>query len=122
MTPSYRRNRQGLQSRFWIWTIHRQSFLSRHIIMYLWAGVTAILFLSFIGRFSMEVALYSIFFGGMILLFVLCVLIERRKTWLLNVKDPVVRSKAYHAMLSYMITKGLLEADDSNSFQSGASG
>jgi len=122
MTPSDRRSIQGLHSRFWIWTIYRQSFLARHILLYLWAGAAAILFLSFIGRFSVEVALYSIFFGGMSIIFVLWVLIERRKTWLLRITDPEVRSEAYHAMIFFMTTKGLLDADDSHTFQSDASG
>jgi len=122
MTPSDRRTEQGLQSRFWIWTIHRQSFLAHHILLYLWAGVAAIIFLAFLGRFSMEVAIYSIFFGGMTILFVLWVLIERRKTWLLRIKDPKVRMEAYNAMISFMITKGLVEVEDSNTYHSGASG
>jgi len=108
MTLSERRPAGSLQSRFWIWTIHRQSFLARTILLYIWAAVSAIIFLSLIGRFSMEAALYGIFFGGMTILFVLWVLIERRRTWLLGITDPEVKHEAHEAMLSYMALKGLL--------------
>ena len=116
MSPSQRRAAGDLQTRFWLWTIHRQSFLARHFVLYIWAAVAATIFFAFIGRFSMESAMYGIFIGGTTILFILWVLIERRKTWLLRISDPEVKQKAYEAMLMYMKLKGLLEGENGYSW------
>ena len=86
----------------YLWSIRRQDSISLSVQTHMWSAVFAILLMSFLIPIKLEIALQIIFFGGLTACAILWVFIERRKTWLLNIKDPVLKETAHQAMIAYL--------------------
>ena len=89
----------------YLWSIRRQDSISFSIQMHMWSAVFAILLMSFLIPIKLEIALQIIFFGGLTICAILWIFIERRKTWLLNIQDPVLKETAHQAMIAYLESK-----------------
>jgi hypothetical protein len=89
----------------YLWSIRRQDSISLSVRTHMWSAVFAILLMSYLIPIKLEIALQIIFFGGLTTCAVLWVFIERRKNWLLNIQDPVLRDTAHQAMIAYLKNK-----------------
>lgn len=98
-------SRGGQWTRFFLWTIRNQSFLAHHIQVYVWCGVAVILILALADKIALPAALQAIFFGGLFICAMIWILIERRRSWLLHIEDPVLRQTAHRVMLTYLDEK-----------------
>ena len=90
----------GMLARFWLWTLYNQRFLNRQVVTYVWLAVIFIFGLTLTGLLTMENALEAILYGGLTIGVFLWTMIERRKSWLLSIKDHDLREAAHEAMLS----------------------
>ena len=89
----------------YLWSIKRQDQISIGVRTHVWSAVSAILLMSLLIPIKLEVALQIIFFGGLTACGLLWVFIERRRSWLLNIKDPVMKEIAHQAMVAYLKNK-----------------
>ena len=87
---------------FFLWTIRNQSFLAFHIQIYMWSAVAVILLLTLAEKIALEAALQAILFGGLFICGIIWVLIERRRSWLMHIADPVLKETAHVVMLAYL--------------------
>ena len=89
----------------YLWSIRRQDSISLNVRTHMWSAVFAILLMSFLIPIKLEIVLQIIFFGGLTTCAILWAFIERRKTWLLNIEDPVLKEIAHQAMIAYLENK-----------------
>lgn len=89
----------------YLWSIRRQDSISLNVRTHMWSAVFAILLMSFLIPIKLEIILQIIFFGGLTTCAILWAFIERRKTWLLNIEDPVLKEIAHQAMIAYLENK-----------------
>lgn len=89
----------------YLWSIRRQDRISYNVQTHMWSAVFAILLMSFLIPIQLEVALQIILFGGLTTCALLWLFIERRRSWLLNIQDPVLRDTAHQAMIAYLNNK-----------------
>ena len=89
----------------YLWSIRRQDRISYSVQTHMWSAVFAILLMSFLIPIKLEVALQIIFFAGLTICAILWVFIERRKSWLLRIQDPVLKETAHQAMIAYLKTR-----------------
>ena len=89
----------------YFWSIRHQDRISECVRIHMWSAVYAILLLSFLIPIRLEVILQIIFFGGLTICALLWIFIERRRSWLLNLKDPILKEKAHQLMIAYLKTK-----------------
>ncbi len=89
-------------ARLCIWTIRNHNFLVRRFRLYMWSAAATVLFLAVAGVIKLELALFSILFGALCIVIILWLLIERRKTCLLNIQDPDLKRQAHAAMIEFI--------------------
>ena len=102
MPNHIRKSTRNRIARLAIWTIRHQTLIISRLIRYIWAAALITLLLALAGVITLDAAIYSIFIGGMMILVLFWIAVERRKTWLLHIRDPYLRSEAHHAMLQYI--------------------
>jgi len=90
---------------FFLWTIRRQSHIAVAIQTQLTSAVALVLLLTLLLPIRLETALQGIFFGGMAVIALVWALIERRRSWLLGIDDPVLKEAAHQAMIAYLRQK-----------------
>jgi len=86
-----------------------QDRLAHYLRLYVGVSVAIVVFMGMIGIISLESALRSIFYGGVFLSGGLILFIRKRRTWLLNIKDPHLKRQAHASMLAYLSLKGHLQ-------------
>lgn len=87
---------------FYLWTIRRQNQISATIRTQLMSAVSVVLLLSILLPIRLETALHGILYAGLTIIGILWALIERRKSWLLGIQDPVLKEAAHQAMIFYL--------------------
>jgi hypothetical protein len=87
---------------FYLWTIRRQDHISATIRTQLMTAVSVVLLLSILLPIQLETALHIILYTGLTIIGLLWALIERRKSWLLGIQDPVLKEAAHQAMIFYL--------------------
>ena len=90
---------------FYLWSIKRQDDISAAVIRHMWSAVSAILLMSLLIPIKLETALQIIFYGGLMVCGLLWVIIEKRRSWLLTIKDPVLKETVHQAMVAYIKNK-----------------
>jgi hypothetical protein len=66
------------------------------------SAVSVILLLSILLPIRLETALHIILYTGLTVIGLLWALIERRRSWLLGIQDPVLKETAHQAMITYL--------------------
>ncbi|MGA9263310.1 MAG: hypothetical protein WBV95_15140 [Desulfobacterales bacterium] len=87
---------------FYLWTIRRQNHISATIRTQLMSAVSIVLLLSILLPIGLETALHIILYTGLTVIGLLWALIERRRSWLLGIQDPVLKETAHQAMITYL--------------------
>ncbi|MFZ0242763.1 MAG: hypothetical protein WAL90_14055 [Desulfobacterales bacterium] len=87
---------------FFLWTIRRQSHIAAALQTQLIAAVAVMLLITLLLPIRLETALQGIFCGGMAVIALVWALIERRRSWLLSIKDPALKETAHQAMIAYL--------------------
>jgi hypothetical protein len=87
---------------FYLWTIRRQDHIAATIRTQLMSAVSVVLLLSILLPIQLETALHIILYTGLTIIGLLWALIERRKSWLLGIQDPVLKEAAHQAMIFYL--------------------
>jgi len=87
---------------FYLWTIRRQNHISATIRTQLMSAVSVVLLLSILLPIRLDTALHVILYSGLTVIGLLWVLIERRRSWLLGIQDPVLKETAHQAMITYL--------------------
>lgn len=90
------------KSDFYLWTIRRQNHISDIIRTQLMSVVSVVLLLSILLPIRLETALHVILYTGLTVIGLLWVLIERRRSWLHGIQDPVLKEAAHQAMIAYL--------------------
>ena len=90
------------KSDFYLWTIRRQNQISTTIRTQLMSAVSVVLLLSILLSIRLETALHIVFYTGLAVIGLLWALIERRRSWLLGIQDPVLKEAAHQAMIAYL--------------------
>jgi hypothetical protein len=90
---------------FYLWTIRRQHHISATIRTQLMSGVSVVLLLSILLPIRLETALHVILYTGLTVIGLLWILIERRRSWLLGIQDPVLKETAHQTMITYLKQK-----------------
>ena len=107
MSDSYGKETSPRAARIAIWTVRHQSLLISLLRRYLWGGTCLIIFFAVAGAISLDAAVYSVFIGGILVLILFWVAVERRRTWLLNIRDPNLRREARREMITLITAKRL---------------
>ena len=92
----------GKRADFYLWTIRRQHHISATIRTQLMSAVSVVLLLSILLPIRLETALHVILYTGLTVIGLLWILIERRRSWLLGIQDPVLKETAHQAMITYL--------------------
>jgi hypothetical protein len=87
---------------FYLWTIRHQHHISATIRTQLMSGVSVVLLLSILLPIRLETALHVILYTGLTVIGLLWILIERRRSWLLGIQDPVLKETAHQTMITYL--------------------
>jgi hypothetical protein len=66
------------------------------------SAVSVMLLLSILLPIRLETALHIILYTGLTVIGLLWALIERRRSWLLGIQDPVLKETAHQAMITYL--------------------
>ena len=90
---------------FYLWTIRRQHHISAAIRTQLMSAACVVLLLSILLPIRLETALHVIFYSGLAVIGLLWALIERRRSWLLGIQDPVLKETAHQAMIAYLMQR-----------------
>jgi hypothetical protein len=69
------------------------------------SGVSVVLLLSILLPIRLETALHVILYTGLTVIGLLWILIERRRSWLLGIQDPVLKETAHQTMITYLKQK-----------------
>ena len=93
-------------ARFYLWTIRRQDLISAHIKLYSWFAIALLLVMALASIITLEAALGTLLVGTLAWGTLLWALVERRRSWLLSLEDPVLRQQAHRIMLQYLTRKG----------------
>ncbi len=94
-----------VSARFFLWTIRKQDQITHCIAMNMWSAVSAVLIMALIGLVSLQTALHILLVGAMTVGGLIWILIERRRSWLLAISDPILKSEAHQAMIRYLVKK-----------------
>lgn len=100
-----RGNRNEVIAAIYIWSIKRQDTIAKGVLQHMLLAVTAILLMSILVPIKLEVVLHVIFFGGLTICAFLWAFIERRRSWLLTIRDPFLKASAHQAMVDYLRIK-----------------
>jgi hypothetical protein len=98
----------GLHSRtarFFLWTIRRQEHIRYLLTMNVWIYVYILLVLALFTPIRIETALHILLISGLALGASLWILIERRRSWLLGIRDARLRETAHRVMIDYIRKK-----------------
>jgi hypothetical protein len=95
-----------LGPRIVIWSIQYQDRISYCFRLYMGALSVIVIFLGMLGAVPLESALWSLFSSGLLIIGAAWFLIQKRKSWLMNIKDPELKQLAYDTMLAYIVLKG----------------
>ena len=90
------------KAEFYLWTIRRQNHISAAIRTQMMSVVSIVLLLSILLPIRLETALHVILYTGLTVIGILWALIERRRSWLLGIQDPVLKDAAHQAMIAYL--------------------
>ena len=90
---------------FYLWTIRRQNHISATIRTQLMSAVSVVLLLSILLPIRLETALFVISYAGLAVIGLLWALIQRRRSWLLGIQDPVLKETAHQAMITYLMQR-----------------
>lgn len=93
-------------ARFYLWTIRRQDLISTHIKLYSWFAMVLLLVMALARVIPLETALGILLIGTLAWGTLLWALVERRRSWLLSLDDPVLLQEAHRIMLQYLTRKG----------------
>ena len=69
MPNHIRKSTRNRIARFAIWTIRHQTLIISRLIRYIWAAALITLLFALAGVITLDAAIYSIFMGGMMILF-----------------------------------------------------
>ena len=92
-------------NKLYLWSIIRQDDISSCVRTYVWSAVYAILLISLLIPIDLAITLQIIFFGGLMACGLLWVFVERRRSWLLTIQDPVLKETAHRVMIAYLKNK-----------------
>jgi hypothetical protein len=90
------------KAEFYLWTIRRQNHISAAIRTQMMSVASIVLLLSILLPIRLETALHVILYTGLTVIGILWALIERRRSWLLEIQDPVLKDAAHQAMIAYL--------------------
>jgi hypothetical protein len=93
-------------ARAMIWSILYQEKITYYFQRYLAMAVGVIALMWLTGLITLATAFWSLFYGGLVLSGCLWFLIDKRRVWLLSIKDPALKNLAYRSMLAYIAAKG----------------
>jgi hypothetical protein len=88
-----------------IWTIVNHNFLAGQVRIYVWSASAIVLFLSVASIIPLHTALYLLLFCGSALMILLWLLINWRKSILLDIQNPELKKTAHAAMLALIHSK-----------------
>ncbi|KJS33247.1 MAG: hypothetical protein VR64_03310 [Desulfatitalea sp. BRH_c12] len=106
MLFSTSKNNTNRLARAAIWSIQYQDQIANYFRIFVGAAAGLVLFAGMIGVVPLKAALLSILVGGVIVIGGAGYLIQKRRVWLLNIKDPELKRLAYASMLAYITLKG----------------
>ena len=89
-------------TRLCIWSVRNQSWLAGQVRIYVYMATAIIAFLALAGVISIQTAMLSSFCIGLIAMGIIWTLIQQRKAWLLNLREPELREQALAAMRDYI--------------------
>lgn len=89
-------------SALYLWSIRRQDEISNVVLTHMWSAVATILLMSFLVPLKLETTLQIILFGGLVVCGLLWAFVERRRSWLLTIRDPVLKEEAHRTMIAYL--------------------
>lgn len=89
-------------ARLSIWSIRHHDLLVAHLRIYVWSAAATILLLALGNVISLTTALYAIFGSSLVLFILIWLLLERRRTILLRIKDTALGEEAQAAMLAFI--------------------
>jgi len=98
-------------ARFWIWTVEWHDEIAAAVRTYFFAAFFAMLLLCFGGVISPKEMAVAMFVGGFMLLGLLWIAIERRRSALKAIDDPELRRRAERAMLQLIAVRKLSRKD-----------
>jgi hypothetical protein len=98
-------SRKKTMAAFYLWTIRRQQHISDVIKTHMISAAAVVLLLTIILPLRLETALQIVLIGGLTIVALLWVLVERRKSWLLAIEDPALKDAAHQAMITYLRQK-----------------
>lgn len=93
-------------ARAMIWSILYQDKIAHYFQKYLAIAVGIVALMWLTGLITLVTAYWSLFYGGLVLSGCVWYLIDKRRAWLLSIKDPVLKDLAYRSMLAYIAAKG----------------
>lgn len=96
---------QETRAAFYLWSIRNQDVVSRQIRIHMWSGVASFLVATLVVPIPLEKALTWLFVLGISLTAGLWVLVERRRSWLLRIRDPELKRLAHRVMVEYLQQK-----------------
>ena len=102
MTRPLKPNADVRITRLCIWSIRNQTWLAGQVRIYIFMATGIIAFLALAGVISLQTAMFSSIGIGLVAMGIIWTLVQQRKAWLLNLKDPEVRRKALAAMHDYI--------------------
>jgi len=85
-----------------IWSVKKQTWLALRVSIYIWSATAAVVLFTLAGVIALKTALWSIFISGVIIFISIWLLIQQRRIWLLNIRDPELRQQALAAMVIYL--------------------
>lgn len=92
-------------ARLSIWSIRYHDLVVAHLRIYVWSATATILLLSLGNIISLTTALYAILISSMGLVILIWLLLERRRTILLRIKDPRLCQAAEAAMHAFIYAR-----------------
>jgi hypothetical protein len=89
-------------SALYLWSIRRQGMISSGVLTYVCSVVATLLLMSLLVPLKLGITLQIILFGGLMVCGLLWVFVERRRSWLLTIRDPALKEEAHRAMIAYL--------------------
>lgn len=89
-------------TRLCIWSVRNQSWLAGQVRIYLFMVTAIVWFLALAGVIAIETAMLASFCIGVIAMVTIWTLVQQRKSWLLNIREPELRRQALAAMHDYI--------------------
>jgi len=90
---------------FYLWSIRNQDAIATQVRIHMWSGVASFLLATLLLPIPLEKALLWLFVFGASITAGLWIVVERRRSWLLRIQDPLLRDAAHRAMVDYLTRK-----------------